>query len=260
MRLRLSRLTFLIVGLSAGPALGDALPTPYWGVEYELTHSSFQITGTPLGLGDGNFALWAKGTNPNPGEGQPGLPPGTLTLEFEDCGGGICIGIGGAMRLAELTLEQHFGVSEVYSDLSVHMLGDVHGSYDGSLSVHWDEPASLHTQGVITCETNPLSCQLRGLALGGNGVNTIHDQVLNDFLFNINTALPWDISSSWTLPPDPSGSTKTVHLRGVERGSYYIPEPNASLLVVMAFLGLGAGRALRRRLLRRDFRAGAIRE
>jgi hypothetical protein len=191
--------------------------TGYWEIDYTLDNSTMDIA-SPIGL------LTAD------------LGPGTMTLQHAKPIDG------GAARLAAFHLVENFNVSGVVTDLVVDMYGDANGTLAASV-VTWSTPADgWHTEGSIICTAGAFICGFAGLP---NNIpvplNATGDEPVGDWQITASGG-----NTSWILPPDASGSTKTLNVVGTSVSKVWIqdvPEPTATLLVGLGLLGLAAARA-----------------
>jgi hypothetical protein len=205
---------------SASWATPLSTTTGYWEIQYTLGNSTMDIA-SPIGL------LTAQ------------LGPGDMTLQHQKPVDG------GAARLAAFHLIENFNVSGVITDLTVDMFGDANGTLNtGTATVEWSTPADgWHTEGSIICTGGAFICGFAGLP---NNVpiplNATSDEPVGDWQITANGG-----NASWILPPDASGSTKTLNVVGTSVSKVWVqvPEPTGSLLVGLGLLGLAAARARR---------------
>jgi hypothetical protein len=184
-------------------------------VEYVLDGASIQIAGTPLGLGDGVWAL----------EGSFSLEPDAI--------------LPNSINMVSATFDTQFEVADILVDITLVLNDIAEGTWNPAMTIiEWDNPVNWRTYGNMDCSgASELICGAVGLEFGDNPFDVVTAHTMG----KLYVRGEGDLDIDWTLPdgsllPDILGELTSLNVRTV-------PEPGASLLVG---LGLGGVAFLRR--------------
>lgn len=152
-----------------------------WAITYDLTGSTFELSGTPLGAGD------QLNTVMEPYDQNDHVGPGQFVLSFEDIDGAP----GGLASMNSYTMDIFFvvaGVTTVTTDISGSAGPEECGVTQGLLqngSVAWAPPqiVGYTSEGTVLCEGG--LCSAGGLPDGTPvDMGGMSNQPINTFVFN----------------------------------------------------------------------------
>jgi hypothetical protein len=216
-----------------------------WVITYTIT-GKFNITATPLGLGDV----------------ERDIGPGELAIRFKDGGSGP---VAGAARLLAYRMPMKFSVATagltVTTDVVASGARDECGRAAGTLTgttlawaacnyssshgtADWipDNAASgagcireYHTQGIVNCndQSTLASCSQGNLQDGDNTQNETFNQPLNSFVFNAGLSSfqmraaggPSGSDDKGVETPNRAPGRTFFNLDGTEKGREKVPAP-----------------------------------
>lgn len=152
-----------------------------WAITYDLTGSTFEISGTPLMAGD------QVNTVMEPYDQDDNVGPGQFVLHFEDVDGSP----GGLASMVSYSMEIEFvvaGITTVTTDISGSVGPEECGVTQGLLqdgTVAWAPPqiVGYTSEGTVLCEGN--LCSAGGLPDGEPvDMGGTSNQSVNSFVFN----------------------------------------------------------------------------
>ena len=166
---------------SADESSGGSGACQVWAITYDLSGSTFELSGTPLGAGD------QVNTVMEPYDQDDHVGPGQFVLHFEDVDGAP----GGLASMNSYMMDIFFvvdGVTTVTTDISGSAGPEECGVTQGLLqngTVAWAPPqiVGYTSEGTVLCEG--ALCSAGGLPDGEPvDMGGMSDQPINSFVFN----------------------------------------------------------------------------